>query len=200
VALNEQLLAWPSTFKLHPTLQRTVPRRRGAINSGGIDWGHAEALAFASLLTEGVSVRLTGQDADRGTFSHRQAVLHDAETGESFTPLAHLPQAGGEFEIYNSPLSETAVIGFEYGFSIATPNELVCGKRSTATSRTSASPSSTNCSRPDARSGVTSPARAPAPRGYEGQGPEHSSASPRAIPATLRRKQHVGCLSVAARA
>jgi 2-oxoglutarate dehydrogenase E1 component len=115
VALNEQLLSWPSTFKLHPTMQRTLPRRRDAINTGAIDWGHAESLAFASLLTEGTSVRITGQDAERGTFSHRQAVLHDVNTGETFTPLANLPQSSGAFEIYNSPLSETAVLGFEYG-------------------------------------------------------------------------------------
>jgi 2-oxoglutarate dehydrogenase E1 component len=177
VALNEQLLAWPSTFKLHPTLQRTVPRRRGAINSGGIDWGHAEALAFASLLTEGVGVRLTGQDAERGTFSHRQAVLHDAETGETFTPLAHLPQAGGEFEIYNSPLSETAVLGFEYGFSIATPDELVLWEAQYGDFANVGQPIFDQ---------LLSAGRAKwrqecglsvlLPHGYEGQGPEHSSA------------------------
>ena len=72
-----------------------------------------------------MSVRITGQDAERGTFSHRQAVLHDVNTGETYTPLANLPQAQGAFEIYNSPLSETAVLGFEYGFSIAAPDELV---------------------------------------------------------------------------
>jgi 2-oxoglutarate dehydrogenase E1 component len=177
VALNEQLLAWPSTFKLHPTLQRTVPRRRGAINSGGIDWGHAEALAFASLLTEGVSVRLTGQDAERGTFSHRQAVLHDAETGEAFTPLAHLPQAGGEFEIYNSPLSETAVIGFEYGFSIAAPNELVLWEAQYGDFANVGQPIfdqllSAGRAKWRHESGLV----LLLPHGYEGQGPEHSSA------------------------
>jgi 2-oxoglutarate dehydrogenase E1 component len=177
VALNEQLLAWPSTFKLHPTLQRTVPRRRSAINSGGIDWGHAEALAFASLLTEGVSVRLTGQDAERGTFSHRQAVLHDAESGVPFTPLAHLPQAGGEFEIYNSPLSETAVIGFEYGFSIATPNELVLWEAQYGDFANVGQPIfdqllSAGRAKWRHESGLT----LLLPHGYEGQGPEHSSA------------------------
>ncbi len=177
VALNEQLLAWPSTFKLHPTLQRTVPRRRGAINSGGIDWGHAEALAFASLLTEGVSVRVTGQDAERGTFSHRQAVLHDVETGETFTPLAHLPQAGGEFEIYNSPLSETAVLGFEYGFSIATPNELVLWEAQYGDFANVGQPIfdqfiSAGRAKWRHESGLV----LLLPHGYEGQGPEHSSA------------------------
>jgi 2-oxoglutarate dehydrogenase E1 component len=177
VALNEQLLAWPSTFKLHPTLQRTVPRRRGAINSGGIDWGHAEALAFASLLTEGVSVRVTGQDAERGTFSHRQAVLHDAETGESFTPLAHLPQAAGEFEIYNSPLSETAVIGFEYGYSIATPNELVLWEAQYGDFANVGQPIFDQLlSAGRAKWRHESGLALLLPHGYEGQGPEHSSA------------------------
>src|SRR6185295_454376 len=122
--LNEQLLSWPSTFKLHQTIARTLPRRREALQDA-IDWGHAEALAFASLLTEGVGVRITGQDAQRGTFSHRQAVVHDIKTGAQFTPLAHLPKANAPFEIYNSPLSETAVMGFEYGFSTAAASELV---------------------------------------------------------------------------
>jgi 2-oxoglutarate dehydrogenase E1 component len=83
VSLNEQLLQWPTSFKLHPTIQRTLPRRREALQNGGIDWGHAEALAFASLLVEGVGIRITGQDVERGTFSHRQAVLHDVATGET---------------------------------------------------------------------------------------------------------------------
>ena len=91
VSLNEQLLTWPSTFKLHPTIARTLPRRRDALHNGAIDWGHAEALAFASLLVDGVNVRMTGQDAQRGTFSHRQAVLHDVNTGERTRrwPISH---------------------------------------------------------------------------------------------------------------
>lgn len=105
---------------------KTLRRRREAVGeAGGIDWGHAEALAFGSLLVEGVSVRLTGQDVERGTFSHRQAVLHDAETGDQYVPLQHLSDARAEFEIYNSPLSETAVLGFEYGFSSASRRSLV---------------------------------------------------------------------------
>ncbi|HVZ78913.1 MAG TPA: thiamine pyrophosphate-dependent enzyme, partial [Gemmatimonadaceae bacterium] len=89
-ALNERLLTWPAGFTLHPTLQRTLARRRDALQSGGIDWGHAESLAFASLLVDGTSVRISGQDAERGTFSHRQAVVHDVKTGETYAPLAHL--------------------------------------------------------------------------------------------------------------
>jgi 2-oxoglutarate dehydrogenase E1 component len=177
VALNEQLLSWPSTFKLHPTMQRTLPRRRDAINTGAIDWGHAESLAFASLLTEGTSVRITGQDAERGTFSHRQAVLHDVNTGETFTPLANLPQSSGAFEIYNSPLSETAVLGFEYGFSVAANDELVLWEAQYGDFANVAQPImdqflSAGRAKWKQESGLVMLL----PHGYEGQGPEHSSA------------------------
>jgi 2-oxoglutarate dehydrogenase E1 component len=177
VALNEQLLSWPSTFKLHPTMQRTLPRRRDAISKGGIDWGHAEALAFASLLTDGVSVRITGQDAERGTFSHRQAVLHDVNTGELFTPLQNLPQASGAFEVYNSPLSETAVLGFEYGFSIAAPDELVLWEAQYGDFANVAQPIVDQfISAGRAKWRQESGLAMLLPHGYEGQGPEHSSA------------------------
>src|SRR5207302_1906033 len=87
VALNERLLAWPAEFTPHPRLAKQLERRREAVGaSGGIDWGHAESLAFASLLAEGVGVRLTGQDAERGTFSHRHAVLHDVKSGARYVP------------------------------------------------------------------------------------------------------------------
>jgi 2-oxoglutarate dehydrogenase E1 component len=177
VALNEQLLSWPSTFKLHPTMQRTLPRRREAINTGAIDWGHAESLAFASLIAEGTSVRLTGQDAERGTFSHRQAVLHDVNTGDVFVPLRALPQAAGAFEIYNSPLSETAVLGFEYGFSVAAPDELVLWEAQYGDFANVAQPVvdqfiSAGRAKWRQESGLV----LLLPHGYEGQGPEHSSA------------------------
>ena len=177
VALNEQLLQWPSTFKLHPTLQRTLPRRRDAIHNGGIDWGHAEALAFASLLADGLNVRLTGQDSERGTFSHRQAVLHDANTGERYTPLAKLPQARGTFEIYNSPLSETAVVGFEYGFGTASPNDLVLWEAQFGDFANVAQPIVDQFLAADrAKWNQDSGLVLLLPHGYEGQGPEHSSA------------------------
>jgi 2-oxoglutarate dehydrogenase E1 component len=177
VALNEQLLQWPSTFKLHPTLQRTLPRRRDAIHNGGIDWGHAEALAFASLLADGHNIRLTGQDTERGTFSHRQAVLHDANTGEKYTPLAKLPQASGTFEIFNSPLSEIAVMGFEYGFSTAAPNDLVLWEAQFGDFANVAQPVVDQFLAADrAKWGQDSGLVLLLPHGYEGQGPEHSSA------------------------
>ncbi len=177
VALNEQLLQWPTSFKLHPTIQRTLPRRREALNSGGIDWGHAEALAFASLLVEGIGVRLTGQDAQRGTFSHRQAVLHDIATGETYTPLAKLPHAKAPFEVYNSPLSETAVMGFEYGFSTAAPDELVLWEAQFGDFANVAQPIIDQFMGADrAKWGQDSGLVLLLPHGYEGQGPEHSSA------------------------
>ena len=177
VALNEQLLGWPSTFKLHPTMQRTLPRRREAINTGAIDWGHAETLAFASLIIDGTSVRITGQDAERGTFSHRQAVLHDVNTGDVFVPLRALPQAVGAFEIFNSPLSETAVLGFEYGFSVAAPDELVLWEAQYGDFANVAQPVidqfiSAGRAKWRQESGLV----LLLPHGYEGQGPEHSSA------------------------
>ena len=177
VSLNEQLLSWPSTFKLHPTIQRTLPRRREALQAA-IDWGHGEALAFASLLTDGIGVRLTGQDAERGTFSHRQAVLHDVNTGEVYTPLKNLPQAKAPFEVFNSPLSETAVLGFEYGFSVAAAaSDLVIWEAQFG--------DFVNVAQPVIDQFIVA-AKAKwrqdsglvllLPHGYEGQGPEHSSA------------------------
>jgi 2-oxoglutarate dehydrogenase E1 component len=177
VALNEQLLALPSNFKMHPTVAKVLPRRRDAINTGAIDWGHAEALAFGSLIAEGKRVRITGQDAERGTFSHRQAVLHDVNTGQTYTALANIPGATGSFEVYNSPLSETAVMGFEYGFSIAAPDELVLWEAQYGDFANVAMPIvdqfiSAGRSKWRQESGLV----LLLPHGYEGQGPEHSSA------------------------
>ena len=124
-ALNGELLRLPEHFTINPKLKGQLERRLQTIEDGGIDWGQAEALAFGSLLVEGIPIRLTGQDTERGTFSHRHAVLHDAQTGETFTPLQNLEQQAASFEIYNSPLSEYACLGFEYGYSVAAPEALV---------------------------------------------------------------------------
>ncbi|MFL6038099.1 MAG: 2-oxoglutarate dehydrogenase E1 component [Gaiellaceae bacterium] len=124
-ALNDELLRTPEHFTVHPKLKSQLERRLQTIGAGGIDWGQAEALAFASLLVEGIPIRLTGQDTERGTFSHRHAVLHDVNTGETYTPLQNLGEQTAAFEIYNSPLSEYACLGFEYGYSIAAPETLV---------------------------------------------------------------------------
>src|SRR4029077_500639 len=109
--LSEQLLRVPDGFTVHPKLARQLERRRTALDEGGIDWGHAESLAFAALITEGIPIRLTGQDTERGTFSHRHLVLHDTQTGEHYTPMQALDGARASFEVYNSPLSEYACVG-----------------------------------------------------------------------------------------
>ena len=178
VALNERLLTWPEAMKVNQRLAKNLTRRREAMGeAGGIDWGHAEALAFASIVTEGVSVRFSGQDVERGTFSHRQAVLHDAESNETYVPLQHLPEAKGAFEIYNSALSETAVLGFEYGFSTAAPDALVLWEAQFGDFVNVAQPIIDQFIAADrAKWGQDSAVTMLLPHGYEGQGPEHSSA------------------------
>ena len=178
--LNEKLLKWPSTLKVNPRLAKTLARRAEAMgDAGGIDWGHAEALAFASLITEGKSVRLTGQDSERATFSHRQAVLHDAESGEIYVPLQHIAEteSHGRIEIYNSPLSETAVLGFEYGYSTAAEDTLVLWEAQYGDFVNVAQPIIDQFISADrAKWGQDSSIVLLLPHGYEGQGPEHSSA------------------------
>ncbi|MDP9480062.1 MAG: thiamine pyrophosphate-dependent enzyme, partial [Actinomycetota bacterium] len=122
-ALNEALLQRPEGFTPNPKLDRIMQKSRGELD--GIDWGHAEALAFASLLEDGVPIRITGQDTGRGTFSHRHAVLHDAETGDAYVPLQNLPSAKASFAVHNSPLSEVGPMGFEYGYTLNAPEALV---------------------------------------------------------------------------
>jgi 2-oxoglutarate dehydrogenase E1 component len=178
IAINERLLAWPSDFTPNPKLVKPLERRRAAIGeAGGIDWGHAETLSFGSLLLEGTSVRLTGQDTARGTFSHRHAVLHDVKTGAEFVPLQHLPAAKGVFEIYNSPLSETAVLAFEYGFSTAAEDALVLWEAQFGDFANVAQPVIDQFMAADrAKWSQDSSVVLLLPHGYEGQGPEHSSA------------------------
>jgi 2-oxoglutarate dehydrogenase E1 component len=178
IALNEQLLMWPQSVKPNRKLAKNLQRRRDAMGEqGGIDWGHAEALSVASLLAEGTPVRITGQDVERGTFSHRQAVLHDTETGETHVPLAALPQSKAPFEIYNSPLSETAALGLEYGFSTALPKALVLWEAQFGDFVNVAQPIIDQFIASDrAKWGQDSSIVLLLPHGYEGQGPEHSSA------------------------
>ena len=176
-ALNEQLLALPEDFEANAKLLKQLEQRREALREGGIDWGQGEALAFASLLTEGIPIRLTGQDTERGTFSHRHAVLHDQRTGETFAPIQHLPDADASIEIYNSPLSEFACLGFEYGYAVAAPDALVLweaqfgdfvnGAQIVVDQFLVAGLS---------KWGQTSRLTLLLPHGYEGNGPEHSSA------------------------
>jgi 2-oxoglutarate dehydrogenase E1 component len=175
-ALNEALLTWPKDLVVNPRLAKTLERRRDGL-AKAIDWGHAESLAFGTLLEDGVHVRLTGQDVERGTFSHRQAVLHDANTGATYAALQHVPAAKATMEIANSPLSETAVMGFEYGFSTAAPDTLVCWEAQFGDFANVAAPIIDQFLAADRAkwhqdSGLT----LLLPHGYEGQGPEHSSA------------------------
>lgn len=128
-SLNAALLTFPDGFNVHSKLVRTLERRRAAFDApdAPIDFGHAEALAFGSLLAEGISVRLTGQDTIRGTFSQRHIALYDARTGASIIPLERVAAQNGEatFRVFNSPLSENAALGFEYGYSVQLPRTLV---------------------------------------------------------------------------
>jgi 2-oxoglutarate dehydrogenase E1 component len=174
-ALNEALLEVPDGFTPNSKLGRLFQKNRGDLDT--IDWAHAEVLAFASLLEDGTPIRLTGQDTERGTFSQRHAVLYDAETDERYVPLQSLPQAGASFSIYNSPLSEIAVLGFEYGFSVTSGDALVLWEAQYG--------DFANVGQPmidqfivsgQAKWGQTSGLVLLLPHGYEGQGPEHSSA------------------------
>ncbi len=176
-ALNEELLRVPETFTPHPKLLRQLQRRLETIEEGGIDWGQAEALAFASLLVEGIPIRLTGQDTERGTFSHRHAVFHDVDTGETFAPLQHLDDANASFEIYNSPLSEYACVGFEYGYSVAAPEALVLWEAQFGDFVNGAQIVIDQFVVAGlAKWRETTRLTLLLPHGYEGNGPEHSSA------------------------
>jgi multifunctional 2-oxoglutarate metabolism enzyme len=143
----------------------------------GLDWAHAEALAFASLLTEGTPLRLTGQDTERGTFSQRHLVLHDAKTGQTVCPIQNLPEALAPFELHNSPLSELACMGFEYGYSQEAPETLVLWEAQFGDFVNSAQVIVDQFITSGlAKWGQTSRLTLLLPHGYEGSGPEHSSA------------------------
>ncbi len=175
--LNRELLRVPDGFTVHPKLAKQLERRIEALDAGGIDWGQAEALAFASLLADGIPVRLTGQDTERGTFSHRHLVLHDFHTGETWAPIQHLDGSEASFEVHNSPLSEYGCLGFEYGYSVAAPEALVLWEAQFGDFVNGAQIVldqfvSSGLSKWQQTSRLT----LLLPHGYEGNGPEHSSA------------------------
>jgi 2-oxoglutarate dehydrogenase E1 component len=175
--LNRELLSTPERFTVHPKLTKQLDRRLETIEQGGIDWGQAEGLAFSSLLVEGIPIRLTGQDTERGTFSHRHLVLHDPQTGEQYTPMKNLAGAQASFEVYNSPLSEYATLGFEYGYSVGAPETLVVWEAQFGDFVNGAQIIVDQF----LVSGLskwaeTSRLTLLLPHGYEGNGPEHSSA------------------------
>ena len=152
-------------------------RERDCPRAARLDWAHAEALAFASLLTDGTPVRLTGQDTERGTFSQRHMVLHDAKTGQTFCPIQSLPEALAPFELHNSPLSELACMGFEYGYSQEAPETLVLWEAQFGDFVNSAQVIVDQFIVSGlAKWGQTSRLTLLLPHGYEGSGPEHSSA------------------------
>jgi 2-oxoglutarate dehydrogenase E1 component len=180
--INEGLQSAPSGFTFHKKLERARERRRSILSEPGertIDWAAAEELALASILADGTPIRLTGEDVERGTFSHRHAVFHDAETGDSFVPLQTFPQATAAFEIHNSALSEAGVVGFEFGYNIQEPDRLVIWEAQYGDFVNGAQVIIDQF----VTSGRAKWALQPSlvfllPHGHEGQGPEHSSARP----------------------
>jgi 2-oxoglutarate dehydrogenase E1 component len=180
--MNASLVATPAGFTLHRKLDRAREKRVQMLDAEDertVDWAAAEELALASILADGVSIRLTGEDVERGTFSHRHAVFHDSNDGRVHVPLQSLPQARAAFEIHNSPLTENAVVGFEYGYNIQEPSRLVIWEAQygdfingaqvmideflvSARSKWGSKPSLVML----------------LPHGHEGQGPDHASARP----------------------
>ena len=178
-ALNEAMLTRPEGFTTNAKLDRLIlqTRRPALTTEGGIRWAHAEALAFASILADGTPIRLSGQDSQAGTFSQRHSVLHDPNTGETYCPFQALPDAQASFAVVNSPLSENAVLGFEYGYSMHATGCLVLWEGQFGDFANGAQViidqfiSSGNAKWQQTPSLVLL-----LPHGYEGQGPEHSSA------------------------
>ncbi|WP_028399429.1 2-oxoglutarate dehydrogenase E1 component [Ectobacillus panaciterrae] len=178
--LNSALLEWPEEFHVYPKVKKILERRESAFEDGGkVEWALAEALAFATILQEGTPIRLTGQDSQRGTFAQRHIVLHDTETNETYSPLHRLPQARASFAVHNSPLSEAAVVGFEYGYNVFAPETLVMWEAQYGDfANTAQALFDQFVSAGRAKWGQKSGLVLLLPHGYEGQGPEHSSARP----------------------
>ncbi|HYD64046.1 2-oxoglutarate dehydrogenase E1 component [Azospirillum sp.] len=178
--IGNKLCDVPEGFAINSKIARQLEAKRKTIETGeGIDWATAEALAFGSLLVEGTPVRLSGQDSGRGTFSHRHAVVYDQNTEAKYVALTHVNPKQATFEVHDSPLSEAAVLGFEYGYSLAEPNELVLWEAQFGDFANTAQTIidqfiSSGESKWLRMSGLVMLL----PHGYEGQGPEHSSARP----------------------
>ena len=176
-SLNEELLKVPESFTIHRKLRKPLLRRLEILDDGPIEYGHAESLAFASLLTEGTHIRLTGQDTERGTFSHRHLVLHDEKTGLEYAPIQNLSGALAPMELHNSPLSEAACLGFEYGYSAASPESLILWEAQFGDFANSAQVIIDSfIAAGESKWGQTTRLTLLLPHGYEGSGPEHSSA------------------------
>ena len=176
--IGRKLTNFPRSFTPHKTIARIMAGRRKMIEDGaGIDWATAELLAFGTLVTEGFRVRLSGQDSERGTFSQRHSVLMDQENEKKYTPLKHIAKTQGPFEVINSMLSEEAVLGFEYGYSLAEPNALVLWEAQFGDFANGAQVIIDQFISSGERKWLRmSGLVLLLPHGYEGQGPEHSSA------------------------
>ena len=176
--LSRKVATLPPGFTPHPKIAQLYQRRLDAITAGqGVDWGNAETLAYATLLSDGVPVRLSGQDSRRGTFNHRHATLHDLKSGASHEPLTTICQEGTTFQVFNSMLSEAAVLGFEYGYSLESPKGLTLWEAQFGDFANGAQVIidqfiAAGESKWDRSSGLIMLL----PHGYEGQGAEHSSA------------------------
>jgi 2-oxoglutarate dehydrogenase E1 component len=177
-AIVAELAKVPDGFAVHPKLVAPFARRGAAFEPKGVvEWGLAETLAFATLLEDGVPVRITGQDTERGTFSQRHLGLFDAKTGTRYSPLEHLPTAKAAFEVHNSPLSELACLGFEYGYSVAAPEGFVAWEAQYGDFVNEAEVIIDQfIVAGRAKWGEVSRLAVLLPHGFEGQGPEHSSA------------------------
>jgi 2-oxoglutarate dehydrogenase E1 component len=179
IELIKKLSLIPKQFNLHPKIKRLLDNRLKVIKTDGakLDWATAEQLAIASILSQGVSVRITGQDVERGTFSQRHAVWVDQKTGEKYSPFEEIDQKGGYFNIFNSPLSELAALGFEFGYSLEASNTLCLWEAQYGDFVNSAQTIIDQyiaCS--EEKWGVSSKLTLFLPHGVEGEGPEHSSA------------------------
>jgi 2-oxoglutarate dehydrogenase E1 component len=202
--LNTALLTLPAGFHVHPKLVRTLERRRAAFDApdAPIDWGHAETLAFATLLADGVSIRLTGQDSVRGTFSQRHLALYDAQSGVRYIPLEHVAAQSGKaaFRVFNSPLSESAALGFEYGYSIQAPGTLVAWEAQYGDFIDGAQVMVDEfVAGGQAKWGLISGLILLLPHAWEGQGPDHSSGRlERFLELAAENNMHVANCSTAA--
>ncbi|MCX4697954.1 multifunctional oxoglutarate decarboxylase/oxoglutarate dehydrogenase thiamine pyrophosphate-binding subunit/dihydrolipoyllysine-residue succinyltransferase subunit [Streptomyces sp. NBC_01352] len=177
--IAESQLNVPDHITVHPRLLPQLQRRATMVEDGTIDWGMGETLAVGSLLLEGVPVRLAGQDSQRGTFGQRHAVLIDRATGDEFTPLMYLAEDQARYNVYNSLLSEYAAMGFEYGYSLARPDALVLWEAQFGDFVNGAQTVVDEfISSAEQKWGQTSGVTLLLPHGYEGQGPDHSSARP----------------------
>jgi 2-oxoglutarate dehydrogenase E1 component len=180
--INESLLQAPPGFTFHKKLERGRERRRATLADPAertVDWATAEELAFATIVADGIPIRLTGEDVERGTFSHRHAVFHDAVTGKQYVPLQEFAQARASFEIHNSALTENATIGFEFGYNLQEPGRLVVWEAQYGDFINGAQVILDQfVTSGRAKWGLQPSLVFLLPHGYEGQGPEHSSARP----------------------